>query len=504
VTAQFDAIVESITRWAPTVGAALAMAVLVLTAWRRVQHRRLERDARMITVLVPPAVDPAGANTLWSNMIGLLRPWWSRTISGQPHLAFEYHFTHDGVSIVMWVPGPVPRGMIERAIEAAWPGARTTVEPARPPIPRRHAVGGSLRLARHEAFPLRTDFPTDPIRPLMGALVGLGRHDHAVVQILARPTTGRRTSTARRAGRHVRAGWSSNPVARVIDQLTGTPPAPRPTGARTRTTWDPQGVLEYAAQDRAIVAKQRNNQFDTTIRYAVSTTSPNTATRSERRRIRQVLRGRAHAIAAATAGFGDYNFYRRRSLLRPAVVVARRRLHRGDLLSIPELGALAHLPFDQATPGLHQAGAQAVPPPPRIPTGGPDVKLIGQSNTGQPRPVGLRVADARHHVHILGATGSGKSELMARMILDDADSGRGVVVVDPKGDLIHDILTRLPARVGERVVLLDSDSKSRPPVLNPLQGDDVASTVDNLVSIFSRVYSSSWGPAPTTCSAPDC
>jgi hypothetical protein len=53
---------------------------------------------------------------------------------------------------------------------------------------------------------------------------------------------------------------------------------------------------------------------------------------------------------------------------------------------------------------------------------------------------------------------------------------------------------RLPKRLGDRVVLLDADSRSRPPVLNPLEGQDTPRIVDNLVSIFSRVYASSWGP----------
>ncbi|SFQ74716.1 Type IV secretion-system coupling protein DNA-binding domain-containing protein [Amycolatopsis arida] len=94
----------------------------------------------------------------------------------------------------------------------------------------------------------------------------------------------------------------------------------------------------------------------------------------------------------------------------------------------------------------------------------------------------------------IGATGSGKSELMARMILADAEAGRGVVVVDPKGDLVSDILMRLPEELGEKVVLFDADSRARPPVLNPLEGEDKARAVDNLVSIFSRIYAASWGP----------
>lgn len=46
----------------------------------------------------------------------------------------------------------------------------------------------------------------------------------------------------------------------------------------------------------------------------------------------------------------------------------------------------------------------------------------------------------RKHFAIFGATGAGKSTLMRNMIAWDIDSGVGVSVVDPHGQLIDDIL----------------------------------------------------------------
>ncbi|MGH3833496.1 MAG: type IV secretory system conjugative DNA transfer family protein, partial [Pseudonocardiaceae bacterium] len=140
------------------------------------------------------------------------------------------------------------------------------------------------------------------------------------------------------------------------------------------------------------------------------------------------------------------------------------------------------------------AGARAIAPPPGIATPGPQAKPLGVTDTGHPRPVALRVADARHHLHVLGATGSGKSTLLATMILADAHAGRGLVVIDPKGDLVTDVLSRLPRSAADRVVLFDADSPHRPPCLNPLDGGTTDLAVDNLVSVFRRVYSAFWGP----------
>ena len=94
---------------------------------------------------------------------------------------------------------------------------------------------------------------------------------------------------------------------------------------------------------------------------------------------------------------------------------------------------------------------------------------------------------------MLGATGSGKSTILARMILADAEHGRGAVVIDPKGDLITELLARMPEHAADKVVLFDADARGPVPCLNPLEGPK-ESAVDNLVSVFSRVFSSAWGP----------
>ncbi|MFF1679463.1 type IV secretory system conjugative DNA transfer family protein [Streptomyces sp. NPDC058256] len=499
------ALLDHVTHWAivwgPVAGPTVVLAAVGVGWarwwWRRRCRRSLTVNARLVNVLPPPTADPAGAEALWANLLGLLRPAWRRLLTGQPHVVWEYVFDRETIRIRLWVPGVVPPGMVERAVEAAWPGAHTRItsgpQPTAAPGQRVEAAGGDMRLARSEALPIRAGFPADPIRALLGAPVGLGSHEQAIVQILARPVTGHRVKKARRAARHARSGRSTRPVSLLLDLITPGQHA-RFRARRTAPVMDQQTALETSAEDKVIVTKQRGASYETRVRYVVSATVPDDLDAEKRAAMRDRLRGRGHAIASAFAAFTEHNYYRRARLRRPLAFLAERRLDKGDLLSIPELAAVAHLPWDEAIPALQRAGARAVPPPPGVAKTGQAVRPIGLTDSGHSRQVGLRVPDARHHLHILGATGSGKSELMARMILADADSGRGLIVVDPKGDLITDVLMRLPEELGERVVLFDADSRSRPPILNPLEGTDAARTVDNLVSIFSRVYASSWGP----------
>ena len=130
-------------------------------AWLlRRRHAALTAGARSIEILAPPVADPAGGAALWANLAGLMRPPLARWRSGQPHLAWEYSWTADSMTVSLWVPGGVPPGMAERAIEAAWPGAHTrTTSPAAAPLPAGClATGGTLRLARTES-PAAQDRP---------------------------------------------------------------------------------------------------------------------------------------------------------------------------------------------------------------------------------------------------------------------------------------------------------------------------------------------------------
>jgi hypothetical protein len=461
--------------------AAAAAGVLAGRAWlHRRQHAAFTAAARTVTVLAPPQAGPNGAGALWGHLTGLLRPPWARLWHGQPHLGWEYTWAGGhaaGLAIRLWIPGTIPPGMIERAIEAAWPGAHTITVPATAPMPPGAlTAGGTLRLARPEILPLGTgDDPDAPLRALAGAAAGLGDGEHAIVQVLARPVTGARLRKARRAARKQRAGQPARLASRLLD--AASPGGHASSGSRRAAS---RSDPELAAEIRAATSKLASPQWETLIRYGVATTAapePGEAARWQAgaATAQQMarLRGLAHALASATALYTGRNWLARRHLRHPAAAIAARRLRRGDLLSVPELAAIARLPADPALPGLARAGARAVPPPPAIPVPGPHTRPLGVSDAGAPRPVGLAVPDARHHLRICGPTGTGKTTLIAGQILADAHAGRGVVFVDPKGDAVTSLLARLPEAAAGKVVLFDPGNRGAPPCLNVLQGDGI-------------------------------
>lgn len=477
------------------VTAGLAAAALVLVIVGRRQRSRMRAGARVVTILAPPEVDAAGGEAFWRNLHDLLRPRWRRLLAGQPHLGFEYAWSTAGLRISVWVPGVVPPGMVERAGEAAWPAARTDTKPAHtkideasgaspadraePLVPEGWRVaGGTLRLAAPDWLPLRSYFDADPLRAVLGAAVS-GAGEAAAVQVLARPAGGRAVVRCRRAARELRAGRPPRRALRVLDLLSPDPVV--------RPVADPSAGAEV----RAILAKADQPLWSVALRYAVA--APPTASKHEV----PVLRGRAHALASAFALYAGRNRFMRRRLRRPGHALASRTFRGGDLLSTPELAALAHLPLDRVVPSLARAGARPVPPPPAVGRAETAGKVLGDADAGGARPVALRPEDARYHLHVMGATGSGKSTLLTHLILDDVTRGRGAVVVDPKGDLVTDVLARLSMSKRARVVLLDPQRADGRPKLNMLEvpegvGNDLV--VDHLVGIFGRIFERHWGP----------
>jgi hypothetical protein len=74
-------------------------------------------------------------------------------------------------------------------------------------------------------------------------------------------------------------------------------------------------------------------------------------------------------------------------------------------------------------------------------------------------------------------------------------AGRAVVVIEPRGDLVADLLARVPlTRLGD-VVLLDPTDVTRPVGLNPLSpgGRPPELVADQLLGLFHALYAAHWG-----------
>jgi len=99
--------------------------------------------------------------------------------------------------------------------------------------------------------------------------------------------------------------------------------------------------------------------------------------------------------------------------------------------------------------------------------------------------------DRRRHSYIVGKTGSGKTTLMQRMALQDIHRGEGVCIVDPHGDLVEDILQRIPPHRQKDVIIFDASDYDRPIGLNLLEHNDEMHRhmiVNEFIGLLVRMY----------------
>jgi len=118
---------------------------------------------------------------------------------------------------------------------------------------------------------------------------------------------------------------------------------------------------------------------------------------------------------------------------------------------------------------------------------------------GPSAPVGISARDISAHLLAMGPTGVGKTTVLLNLVAADIAAGRAVIVIDPKWQLIRDVIERaIPKERMDDVVIIDPAEAGTGKVVgfNPLNvGDrDPDVVIDGLVAVLKEVFSEGWGP----------
>ncbi|MEU9685347.1 type IV secretory system conjugative DNA transfer family protein [Amycolatopsis japonica] len=167
-------------------------------------------------------------------------------------------------------------------------------------------------------------------------------------------------------------------------------------------------------------------------------------------------------------------------------------------LNTDELAGLLGIPLgDVHLPGIELGRARQLPPPSDMARRGLTLAISNFPGAAD-RLLVLQTEDRLRHLHLIGPTGVGKSTLIANLALQDVERGDGVMLVDPKTDLVNDVLARVPEDRIEDVVVLDPSATDQPVGFNILQvgrsEHERELVVDHVVHVFSALWRSSWGP----------
>lgn len=431
--------------WAGAVVALVAVLVaLVVVA----QRRRSRTNLIVLNLTFSRGLERRAVEDFVGSIVGLRPPWW-RWWLDCPTVRFELSAASTGVTYRLVVAERY-QSRIETALRAHLPTVRFTSD-TYTGIAMPMATAAEYRLTnQHRQLRVTDD---SFLRELVGSLILRDADHRAVVQWLVAPT---------------------RPLA--------VPRKSEDVGRPTR-----HSGLATDADVAAAKEKMRYPVLGAVLRIGVTTG----AVGSDRALLRHV--------ESALHGTGAPGVHLRRRLL-PKSLVAR-RLNKGAVpraewstFNAHELGALLGIPHGSiASPALNLRGSRPLALSPAVPMTG---TVIGDGfSQGSDRPAAVADGGRFMHTAIVGTTGAGKSTLDTAMAISDIEHGHGVLIVDPKGDLLDGVLERVPDRHRERVIVVDPADAAQPVGLNPLrpQGIDPELAAEHLISIAHRLWAQSWG-----------
>lgn len=165
-------------------------------------------------------------------------------------------------------------------------------------------------------------------------------------------------------------------------------------------------------------------------------------------------------------------------------------------LSVKEAACFMLLPAgEEEIPGTPSLHPKILLPPKwyKEPTNNTNSRVFAVSTDNDHKKLSISPKDALEHSLVGGPTGSGKSTVLQHLILSDIKAGRSVLVIDPKADLVTEILERIPDERKDDVVVLDP-SDSSPVGFNPLAyNQDPSLTADSILAVFQEIFSQNWG-----------
>lgn len=117
--------------------------------------------------------------------------------------------------------------------------------------------------------------------------------------------------------------------------------------------------------------------------------------------------------------------------------------------------------------------------------------LCRNIHKGLSQPVYLPSNDRMRHTFVIGQTGTGKSTMLEDMILQDINAGRGVGVIDPHGEMVDNIMGKIPESRWNDVILFDVLDRERPLGFNLLQWRTLEERdfiIDELYDTIDSIY----------------
>lgn len=456
--------------------------------------KNYERGLKMVPILIhlPPASeDIAGENrdkrdlteevlsqaqVMYNIIASTATKGFKSKIYGQRHLSFEI-VARDGLVYYYAVVPTVLTDVVKQAVAAAYPSARLEEVSEHTVFSKvgklSGTIGGEFTLKKKFSYPIATymESKRDASRALLNAISAAGREDGVGLQVLIRPANEGWTKSSISLAdkiikdKGIKKGGLSGSFA-VKDVATALWKPPETDSKKEADEKRQLNSMEQSVVD-AIQEKTRYPGYEVLIRVVVSS---NTAAQSQ-----ALLKNIVAAFALFDSpSFNGFKFNLSRNLEELTSAYILRFFPQQitqNILNTVELATLFHLPDQNSIPTsqVQRQMSKQVDGPTQIMEEG---LLLGYNEfRGVRKPIRLSTKDRRRHLHIIGQTGVGKSVLQENLAYQDMMDGRGFAFVDPHGDSVEALLSKVPKERVEDVVYFNPSDMDNPVGLNMFEFD---------------------------------
>ncbi|AKM81066.1 MAG: hypothetical protein UT13_C0001G0104 [Candidatus Pacebacteria bacterium GW2011_GWF2_38_9] len=319
-----------------------------------------------------------------------------------------------------------------------------------------------IKLEKANFYPIKTykDLPTDGLSLITSAMSKMSDGEGATLQILMRPE-GKRWQTSGQKYNQKEKKRESDPD-------------------KANYTHDPKEV-------EAVNNKVGKSGFRVSIRAVVSAQNATTAQSN----LNNIV-GAFSQFSSTYNKFKKPNFLLFKHLFMIDFIYRYMPIFNANtmILNTEELATVMHFPNKTVeTHHIRKLTAKNAPAPNKIPTSG---LFMGKSiYRGEERDIYAGLNDRRRHTYIIGKTGTGKSEFLKDMVLQDIEAGHGVAVIDPHGDLVDDVLQLMPPERAEDVIYFNPSDLTRPLGLNIMEAEteeQMHFVASSIIGLMYKLY----------------
>jgi hypothetical protein len=440
----------------------------------------------------------AKGETIFSSIGGLQaqRGFMAWYLGRNDHFSFEIVALNKKIYFYIITPQSMQR-YIEQQVHAHYPDAIIEVVQDYNIFSKNSHISSTTIKTRRKGFlPIKTykTMDADAMHSIINVMSKLDKNEGMAIQFIVRSAKASWHAGANKVAQSIREGCTMNQaISKASQNAFFSLFNDIVSSAKPKDNSANQATVRLSAMEeemlKGIQEKNSKAGLDVNLRIIVSSESKSQA---------------STYIGSIGSAFTQYNLYEYGNSFPNAIhaktshKIINDFIHRrfdekiSFLLNTEELAGLFHLPLrNTETPNIAWLNAKYAAAPTNIPKDG---IIIGHNvYRGVVTDIRMSRADRRRHSYIIGKSGVGKSVLIANMAIQDVLNGEGVCVMDPHGDLINDILKRVPPERAEDVILFSPADMARPLALNLMEYDErypeqKTFVINEMINIFDKLY----------------